>query len=319
MQKRISILNTTTGAADCVTASGLTTITGLTPFHATDLQSFQIVKNLVATPQRWTYSIPLVNSGDVSFRIIQTVNGLIRDAVFTYKFAATASSSELKAAIDTWYAAQGFSGSNTVTAASPTTGVLVGSSDNTNIQIAAITGLTVTYAMATFTGDGTGTANVIGTPVKVVFSASHGLKTGDTLVFGSTWATTNGLLIANVKSRITYVSATTISVDSVLATATSAITTAGTATQVAQAGFGSIADVNADAVQNGSTATATQTTYQYNCAQIRGTYPVATNGSLQIADVFEATLWYPANLIASPFTAFTDTAALETALAALVV
>ncbi len=128
MQKRISILNTTTGAANCVTASGLTTITGLTPFHATDLQSFQIVKNLVATPQRWTYSIPLVNSGDVSFRIIQTVNGLIRDAVFTYKFAATASSSELKAAIDTWYAAQGFSGSNTVTAASPTTGVQVPSS-----------------------------------------------------------------------------------------------------------------------------------------------------------------------------------------------
>jgi hypothetical protein len=52
---------------------------------------------------------------------------------------------------------------------------------------------------------------------------------------------------------------------------------------------------------------------------IRGTYPVSTNGSLQIADVFEATLWYPANLVASPYTAFTNTSALESALTALVV
>lgn len=319
MQKRISILNAATSAADCVTTSGLTTITGLTPFHATDLQSFQIVRNLVATPQRWTYSIPLVNNGVVSFRMVQTVNGLIRDAVFTYTFGATASSSELKTAIDNWYSAQGFSGSNTVTPNSPTTGVLVGSASNVNIQMYEISGITVTYAMTTFTGDGTGTANVVGTPVKVVFSAPHGLSTGNVLSFGSTWATTNGLLIAGVTSRITYVSATTISVDSVLATATSAITTAGTATLVAQEGFGSIADVNADALANGSTQTATQTLYQYNCAVMRGTYPVSTNGSLQVADVFEATLWYPANLIASPFTAFTNTAALETALAALVV
>jgi hypothetical protein len=319
MQKQISILNAVSGAADCVTTSGTTAITGLTPFQNTNLQSLQVFKNLVATPMRWTYSIPLVNNGVVSFRMVQTVNELIRDAVFTYTFGATASQSELKTAIDDWYSAQGFSGSNTVTAASPTTGVLVGSDSNVNIQMFAITGLTVTYAMATFTGDGTGTANVVGTPVKVVFSASHGLSTGDTLVFGSTWATTNGLLIANVQSRITYVSATTISVDSVLATATSAITTAGTATKVAQEGFGSVAFVNDYAATNGSSQTATLTTNQYNCAVIRGTYPVSTNGSLQIADVFEATLWYPANLVASPYTAFTNTSALESALTALVV
>jgi hypothetical protein len=316
MQKRISILNTTTGAADCVTASGLTTITGLTPFHATDLQSFQIVKNLVATPQRWTYSIPLVNNGDVSFRIIQTVNGLIRDAVFTYKFAATASSSELKAAIDTWYAAQGFSGSNTVSVGTPTTGVLVGSASNTNIQMTAITGLTVTHAMPNInTQLATSTMNT-STP-RQVSATAHGLLTGQVIVFagvtGAGAATVNG-----IPFRITRTGDNTFTLDGSNGTG-AVVSTSATGTLVAQAGFGSIADVNADALLNGSTATATQTTYQYNCAQIRGTYPVATNGSLQVADVYEATLWYPANLIASPNTVFTDTAALETALAALVV
>jgi hypothetical protein len=120
MQKQISILNAVSGAADCVTTSGTTAITGLTPFQNTNLQSLQVFKNLVATPMRWTYSIPLVNNGVVSFRMVQTVNELIRDAVFTYTFGATASQSELKTAIDDWYSAQGFSGSNTVTAASPT-------------------------------------------------------------------------------------------------------------------------------------------------------------------------------------------------------
>jgi hypothetical protein len=322
MQKRISILNTTTGAADCVTASGLTTITGLTPFHATDLQSFQIVRNLVATPHRWTYSIPLVNSGVVSFRVIQTVNGLVRDAVFTYTFAETASSSELKAAIDTWYAAQGFSGSNTVTAASPTTGVLVGSASNTNIQMTAITGLTVTYAMPTIAPHATaGTALAGTTTVTCTTLAAQTFATGETVtvVAGTGYTfTQNGVSgLTSVTARITYATSTTFTLNGVVGAGTNA--SAPTFTKVAQAGFGSIADVNADAALNGSTATATQTTYQYNCAQIRGTYPVATNGSLQVADVYEATLWYPANLIASPFTAFTDTAALETALAALVV
>ena len=322
MQKRISILNAVSGAADCVTTSGTTFITGLTPFHATDLQSFQIVRNLVSTPQRWTYSIPLVNSGAVSFRVIQTVNGLVRDAVFTYTFAATASSSELKTAIDNWYAAQGFSGSNTVTAASPTTGVLVGSASNTNIQMTAITGLTVTYAMPTIAPHATaGTALAGTTTVTCTTLAAQTFATGETVtvVAGTGYTfTQNGVSgLTSVTARITYATSTTFTLNGVVGAGTNA--SAPTFTKVAQAGFGSIADVNADAVQNGSTATATQTTYQYNCAQIRGTYPVATNGSLQVADVYEATLWYPANLILSTFDPFTNTAALETLLAALVV
>jgi hypothetical protein len=40
---------------------------------------------------------------------------------------------------------------------------------------------------------------------------------------------------------------------------------------------------------------------------------------LQVADVFEATLWYPANLILTNWAAFANTADLETELAALVV
>jgi hypothetical protein len=263
-----------------------------------------------------------VYSGVVSFRVIQTVNGLVRDAVFTYTFAATASSSELKTAIDNWYAAQGFSGSNTVTAASPTTGVLVGSASNTNIQMTAITGLTVTYAMPTIAPHATaGTALAGTTTVTCTTLAAQTFATGETVtvVAGTGYTfTQNGVSgLTSVTARITYATSTTFTLNGVVGAGTNG--SAPTFTKVAQAGFGSIADVNADALLNGSTQTATQTTYQYNCAQIRGTYPVATNGSLQVADVYEATLWYPANLIASTFDPFTNTAALETLLAALVV
>ena len=322
MQKQISILNAVSGAADCVTTSGSTKITGLAHFHTTGLQSFQIVRNLVATPQRWTYSIPLVANGVVSFRMVQTVNGLIRDAVFTYTFGATASSSELKTAIDNWYSAQGFSGSNTVTAASPTTGILVGSTSNVNIQMFAITGLTVTYAMPTIAPHATaGTALAGTTTVTCTTLAAQTFATGETVtvVAGTGYTfTQNGVSgLTSVTARITYVTATTFTLNGVVGAGTN--TSAPTFTKAAQSGFGSIADVNADALANGSAQTATQTLYQYNCAIMRGTYPVSTNGSLQIDDVFEATLWYPANLILTDWAAFTNTAALETALAALVV
>ena len=322
MQKQISILNTTTGAADCVTASGTTKITGLAPFHATDLQSFQIVRNLVATPQRWTYSIPTTNNADVSFRIVQTVNGLKRDVVFTYKFGATADSAALKAAIDTWYAAQGLNGTNLVSAGSPSTGTLTSSASNIEISMVAITGLTVTYAMPTIAPHATaGTALAGTTTVTCTTLAGQTFATGETVtvVAGTGYTfTQNGVSgLTSVTARITYATATTFTLNGVVGAGTNG--SAPTFTKAAQASFGSIADVNADALLNGSTQTATQTTYQYNCAVMRGTYPVSTNGSLQTADVFEATLWYPANLIAAPNTVFTDTAALETALAALVV
>jgi hypothetical protein len=322
MQKQISILNAVSGAADCVTTSGTTAITGLSPFKNVNLESLQVVKNLVATPSRWTYSIPLVNSGSVSFRIVQTVDGLIRDAVFSYTFASTASSSDLKTAIDSWYSAQGFEGSNTVTAASPTTGILVGSSSNTDIQMTAITGLTVTYAMPTLSPNATPATAVAGTTtVTITVLAAQTYATGETVTIsgatGYTFTKNGVATVGSVTARITYASATTFTLDGVTGSGTNTGTV--TITKVAQVGFGSIADVDADALANGSTQTATQTTYQYNCAQIRGTYPVSTNGSLQIADVFEATLWYPANLIASPFTAFTNTSALESALAAITV
>jgi hypothetical protein len=317
MQKQISILNAVSGAADCVTASGTTTITGLTPFQGVNLQSLRVVKNLVATPQRWTYSIPLVNSGAVSFRIVQTVDGLVRDAIFSYTFASTASQADLKSAIDAWYLVQGFDGSNTVTANSPTTGVLVGSASNTNIQMAAITGLTVTYAMNGVDNTPLRAGSISNAAPRVVTAVAHGLITGQTVVFGAV-AGAGAATVNGIAWRVTRTGDDTFTLDG--STAGGAVTVlAATCTLVAQSEFGAIADVNLDAEKNGSDETATQTTYQYNCAQIRGTYPAATNGSLQIADVFEATLWYPANLIASPNTAFTNTAALETALAALVV
>lgn len=322
MQKQISILNSVSGAANCVTTNGTTVITGLTPFKDINLESLQIYKNLVATPNRWTYSIPLVSNGVVSFRMTQTVDNLIKDAVFYYEFAATASSASLKSAIDAWYLAQGFEATNTVTAASPTTGVLLSSTSNINIQMYAIEGLTVDYAMPTLSPNATAATAVSGTTtVTVAVLTGQTWSTGEVVnITGATGYTftQNGISVeGSVQARITYASGTTFTLNGVTGSGTNTGTIV--ITKVAQVGFGDIASVNADSAQNGSDQVATQTTYQYNCAQIVGTYPSGYGGTLAQPQIFEATLWYPANLIASPFTAFTNTAALETALSALVV
>ncbi len=166
-----------------------------------------------------------------------------------------------------------------------------------------------------------GTALAGTTTVTCTTLAGQTFATGETVtvVAGTGYTfTQNGVSgLTSVTARITYATATTFTLNGVVGAGTN--TSAPTFTKAAQASFGSIADVNADALANGSAQTATQTLYQYNCAIMRGTYPVSTNGSLQVADVFEATLWYPANLILTDWAAFTNTAALETELAKLVV
>lgn len=327
MQKIISILNTTTGAADCVTVSGTTTITGLTPFHATDLQSFQIVRNIPTTTSKFTLSFTAGSGVVCAFALQQDVRGFGLSRVFTSTGTTTATvMTELNGFFGggASYGDAGFTAStifNVEYRYASNVLTVRGIATHPICNVVAATGNTSTIANGNILTLAAAT-NTIGSPIIFRVTGGHGLVSGQIISVGTLAGQTAA---NNAMWRVVYSSSTdffvaSISTNVVLnATTTTTITAGGTVTVVPQLGFGSIADVNADALLNGSTATATQTTYQYNCAQIRGTYPVATNGSLQVADVYEATLWYPANLIAAPNTVFTDTAALETALAALVV
>jgi len=89
---------------------------------------------------------------------------------------------------------------------------------------------------------------------------------------------------------------------------------AATGTLVAQPAFGSIADVNEDAAANGSSDTATQTTYNYDCVEIVAGYPASVSPASKEREVL-ARLWFPAQLIATPFTVVN--AAFEAALVAI--
>lgn len=321
MQKQISILNAVSGAADCVTTSGTTAITGLTPFQNTNLQSLQVFKNLVATPMRWTFSTGALSVGAVvSFRVAQTVDSIIKDAIFTYTFDSYAN---LNAGIIAWFADMGFDATYANTSVSSTVdGTITASSSNISITVSGISNFTETYSMPTLSPNATPATAVAGTTtVTITVLAAQTFATGEVVTItsatGFTFTKGGVATVGSVTARITYASATTFTLDGVTGSGTNTGTIV--ITKVAQEGFGSVAFVNDYAATNGSSQTATLTTNQYNCAVIRGTYPVSTNGSLQIADVFEATLWYPANLVASPYTAFTNTSALESALTALVV
>lgn len=324
MQKQISILNAATSAADCVTTSGTTKITGLAPFHATDLQSFQIVRNIPTTISKFTSSFTAGSGVVCAFTLEQTVRGFGLSRVFTSTGTTTAA---VMAELNSFFGGAASYGSGSFTASTIfnveynyASNVLTirGIATNPICNVVATTGNTSTIANGNILTLET-QANVNAT--SIVFKVTgHGLVSGQIVSVG----TLTGQTAANNSMwRVIYVDANTFNLaalsTNVTVKASGTGSAVGTITVVPQTGFGSIADVNADALLNGSTQTATQTTYQYNCAQIRGTYPVSTNGSLQVADVFEATLWYPANLIAAPNTVFTDTAALETALAALVV
>jgi len=321
MQKQISILNTATSAADCVTTSGTTVITGLTPFKNVNLESLQVYKNLVATPMVYTFSTGALSAGNVvSFRVVQTVDGLIKDSIFTYTFDSYAN---LNTAISNWFLAEGFEATYVNTSVSSTVnGTITSSSSNVVITISGISYFTETYAMPTLNPNATAATAVSGTTtVTVAVLAAQTYSTGETVTIsgatGFTFTKNGVATVGTVTARITYASATTFTLDGVTGSGTNTGTI--TITKVAQEGFGSVAYVNNDALLNESSATATQTTYQYNCAQIKGTYPSSAMGALAQPQYFEATLWYPANLIASPFTAFVNTSALESALAAIAV
>jgi len=176
--------------------------------------------------------------------------------------------------------------------------------------------LSFASGMATYTGQNAAgsTANVVGQPVIVTFTASHGLLTGDTVSFTTGWTGAgSGVLLNGVTSRVTYSSATSVTVDSVLATSTNKAVD-GAAVKVAQEAYGTPTLVDADFEANGQTFSATT-------GQLYDSYDIVSNPDVDT--VFTARIWCNANLAASPSTATTnysqfvaDVAAYQTATAA---
>jgi hypothetical protein len=136
---------------------------------------------------------------------------------------------------------------------------------------------------------------------------AHGLPTGSTIAVGTLTGQDGA---NNAVWRVVYVGANTfnlvnpVTLDPALSDGT---TTApvGTITRVAQPDFGSPEFVNADAVLNGSSQTATATTYNYSAVDITPLYTsdVAPNPAMRTAP---CRVWIPEVLIASPYTGSTN-------------
>ena len=112
----------------------------------------------------------------------------------------------------------------------------------------------------------------------------------------------------NAVWRVVYVGADTfnlvdpVTLDPAVVNTTSTTGPVGTVTRVAQPDFGSPTFVDADAALNGSSQTATATTYNYSAVDITPLYTsdVAPNPAMRTAP---CRVWIPEVLIASPYSA----------------
>ena len=240
------------------------------------------------------------NSTDYTFKVRQIVNGVLKVANFFYTSDASASQTEIVTAIKDTFNAQNAQGGVSVVATGTTSVTLTGAAGEPLFDVYDVSSnLSFASGMATYTGQNAAgsVANVVGSPVKVTFTASHGLLTGDTVSFLASWTGAgSGALLNGVTSRVTYVSATEITVDSVLATGT-ANAVDGTAIRVAQEAYGTPSQVDADFEANGQTYTATT-------GQVYDSYDIISMPDSNT--VFTARIWCNAFLAASPSTATTN-------------
>jgi hypothetical protein len=240
-------------------------------------------------------TVTAANNFDYSFKVRQVVNGLVRIVSFFYTSDATGSQAEVVTAVINTFNAQNAQGGIFVTATGSTSITLTGQAGYPLFDVFDVSGnLSFASGMATYTGQNAAGSvlNVVGSPVKVTFTASHGLLTGDTVSFLASWTGSgSGALLNGVTSRVTYVSATEITVDSVLATGT-AKAVDGTAVKVAQAAYGTSTQVDADFASNGQSYTAAAT-------GLYDSYDIVVEGD---TNVFTGRIWCNANLKASPST-----------------
>ena len=263
------------------------------------MQSLQIQRNLVSTPQKWRSTFT-AGSQICAFTLQQTVNKLLKAA--TFKSTGTTTSAVMSE-LNAFFGSTATYGSATFTTSTEFDVEYRYASD-----ILYIKGTTANpICSVTADVDNTSTissdmsltlssqAQTLGAGVSILFkSVAHGLATGNTIYVGTLTGQTNA---NNKEWRVVYVSADTFNlVDPVTLSPvlTDGTTTspAGSVTLVAQPEFGTPSYVDADAKLNGSAQVTTQTTYNYSAVDIVPFYTsdVAPNPSMRTAP---CRVWIP--------------------------
>lgn len=319
-QKAISILNSPVASSgDLVNSGGIISITGLNPIQTSLLRSLKVRKNTQVQPMVWTITATAVVDDVVKVNFSQNVDGNVVSLQYSYTFASTTASA-LTTDLTTWLANNGFDVTLTSNAASPTVILTVTcSATNPNISIGAVEGATVAYAMPTIAPHATAATAIAGTTtVTVTTLAAQTFRTGDIVnITGMAdfSITQNGVAgLTEVTARIVYATATTFTLDGCVGTGTNSGTIV--ITKVASGAIGTIAEVNRIAALNGSTATATETTYMYDVVEIDGAYNNSILASPSVTN-FSAIVFVKKSLITSPYTNDTNGAALVASLLAL--
>lgn len=324
--RNISIINSPSAADNTVT-NGSMSITGLTPFRTSTLQSLQIRRNLVETPQIWVVTLIAGVANTLAFDVQQTVNSLLTNLTFSMPNTTSTVAADVIANINAFFGGAATDGGGFVSSASPsrlqvsysvsvssltTTLTIKGASGNPFVGVSEVadTPVVVASGMAMTLASQTQSLTE-NTPIlfKVV---GHGLATGSTVSVG---VLTGQVGANNAVWRVVYVGADTfnlvnpVTLDPAVVNGSTTTTPAGTVTRVAQPDFGSPTFVNADAALNGSSQTATATTYNYSAVDITPLYTsdVAPNPAMRTAP---CRVWIPEVLIASPYTASTGGQAL---------
>ena len=319
--RNISIINSPS-AADSTVTNGSMSITGLTPFRTSTLQSLQIQRNLVETPQIWAVTLVAGVENTLAFDVQQTVNSLLTNLTFSMPNTTSVVASDVIDNINAFFGGAATDGGGFVSSASPSrlqvsysvsvasttivTLTIKGASGNPFVGVSEVADTPVTVASGMATLVLTTQANTGGDAIIFKTTVAHGLVTGSTLRVG----TLGGQAAANGGVwRVVYLSTTTfnlvdpITLDPALASGTATATgAAGTLIRVAQPDFGSPEFVDNDAALNGSSQTATATTYNYSAVDITPLYTsdIAPNPAMRTAP---CRVWIPEVLIASPYSA----------------
>ena len=282
----ISILNTPDAvpANNILLASGVVTGAGLSPYRQALTRSCTITQSLVETPQEWAVAMTAGAVNTVSFSVSQNVNGI--PSVRTFSFAQTAATTAalLLDQVNGFFGGSATTGGGYVTAAwSSIQYKAVISSTTLTITIKNAAGYpiasvnevlninSVTSAMATYTLETQANVDAAAIIFKVT---AHGLVTGQLLKVGTL---TGQTAANNVVARVVRLSANTFNlVDgngiTYKASGTGSAVGVSLLTLTATAPFGTAALVNADALANNSTQTATVTANNYSLVSIVAGY-----------------------------------------------
>jgi len=319
-QKAISILNSPAASSgDLVNSGGIISITGLNPIQTSLLRSLKVRRNTQVQPMVWTITATAVVDDVVKVNFSQNVDGNTVSLQYSYTFASTTASA-LTTDLTSWLTNNGFDVTLTSNAGSPTVILTVTcSATNPNISIGAVEGATVAYAMPTLSPNATEATAIAGTTtVTVTVLAAQTFRTGDIVnITGMAGysITQNGVAgLTEVTARIVYATATTFTLDGCVGVGTNTGTIV--ITKVASGAIGTPEEVNRIAALNGSTATATATTFMYDVVEIDGAYNNSILASPGVTN-FNAIVFVKKNLIASPFTVDSNGVALIASLAAL--